>query len=46
MTMAEWAGREGVTQGYVSNLLSGRRENELLDRKIDAFAVKHLTVAA
>jgi hypothetical protein len=44
--MDQWAQKEGTTQGYVSNLLVGRRSNEALERKIDAFAAKHLTAAA
>lgn len=50
ITMDEWATsqRPKVAQGYVSNVLTGRRSNPDLERKIDAFAAKHLerTVAA
>lgn len=42
LTMEQWAKREGVTQGYVSNVLSGRRTNDLLDKKIAAFTEKQL----
>lgn len=45
MTMSEWAEAEGTVQGYVSNLLAGRRVNESLNKKIDAFTQKHLRAA-
>jgi len=45
LTMSEWAASEGTTQGYVSNLLSGRRVSDVLNKKIDAFTAKHLARA-
>ncbi len=45
LTMEEWAESEGSTQGYVSNLLSGRRTSDALNRRIDAFAERHLAKA-
>lgn len=44
--MDQWARKEGSTQGYVSNLLVGRRHDAALLRKIDAFAEKHLKAVA
>lgn len=41
-TMTEWAATTGVTQGYVSNVLSGRLVSKRLSKKIDAFIAKHL----
>lgn len=46
LTMSDWAAREGVTQGYVSNLLAGRRTHEVLNKRIDHFTEKHLAKAA
>lgn len=45
MTMDDWAKKHGSTQGYVSNLLAGRKSNEGLLKKVDAFAAKHLSAA-
>ncbi len=46
MTMAAWAEAEGTTQGYVSNLLAGRRTNDALNRKIDRFTERHVQAAS
>lgn len=40
MTMVEWCKREGTSQGFVSNLLARRRDNEALNRRIDAFITR------
>lgn len=45
MTQTDWAKAHGVTQGHLSQVLSGR-ESRKLTEKIDAFAAKHLTSAA
>lgn len=47
LTQTEWARENGVTQGHLSQVLSGR-ESRKLTEKIDAFAAKQLerTVAA
>lgn len=45
MTMSQWAVKHGVTQGYVSNLLAGRRVQEELNKEIDAFTQKYLKAA-
>lgn len=42
LTMDQWARKHGSTQGYVSNLLVGRRENPKLLAKADAFAERYL----
>jgi hypothetical protein len=42
ITMSQWATKEGVTQGYVSNLLAGRRTHDVLNKKIDDFTEKHV----
>jgi transcriptional regulator with XRE-family HTH domain len=46
MTQTEWAEENGVTQGHLSQVLSGIRESQSLSEKIDAFAAKHLAAAA
>ena len=45
-TMDAWATDHQTSQGYVSNLLSGKRTNPELVKKIDAFAEKHLKAVA
>lgn len=46
LTMVEWCKRERTSQGFVSNLLARRRENEAMNRKIDAFIAKQFSAAA
>lgn len=46
MTQAEWAKANDVTQGHLSQVLSGDRESRTLTAKIDAFAEKQLTAVA
>lgn len=41
--MEQWADSNGTGQGYVSNLLVGRRSNATLERKIERFIEKHLS---
>lgn len=41
LTQTEWARQNGVTQGHLSQVLSGR-ESRKLTEKIDAFAAKQL----
>lgn len=42
MTQTDWADLHGVTQGHLSQVLSGDRVSRSLTEKIDAFAGKHL----
>jgi hypothetical protein len=42
LTMELWANANDTTQGYVSNLLAGRRSNDALERKIERFTERHL----
>lgn len=41
-TAEQWADREGITAGHLSQVLSERRESATLAEKIDAFIAKHL----
>ncbi len=45
MTQTQWAKLHGVTQGHLSQVLSGRESRKLAE-KIDAFAEKKLSEAA
>lgn len=42
MTQTDWAESHDVTQGHLSQVLSGRRESLTLVEKIDAFIAKQL----
>lgn len=44
-TQTTWAKANGITQGHLSQVLSGR-ESRKLTALIDAFAQKHLPPAA
>jgi len=44
MTQTEWAEKQGVTQGHLSQVLHGR-ESKSLEAKIDAFADATLKAA-
>ena len=43
LTAEQWADKEGVTAGHVSQVLSGKRESLTLNDKIDAFVREHLS---
>jgi hypothetical protein len=42
LTAEQWAEKEGVTAGHVSQVLSGKRESKALTDKIDGFVRQHL----
>lgn len=46
LTMEQWAERNGITLGHLSQVLDGKRESRSLMEKVDTFAAKQLTVAA
>lgn len=41
-TMTAWAAEQGVTQGYVSNVLAGRHISKSMSEKIAAFTEEQL----
>lgn len=45
MSMTEWAKKEGITPGHVSQVLSGDRDSAVLMEKIEAFTAKQLDTA-
>jgi hypothetical protein len=42
ITMSQWADDQGVTQGYVSNVLAGRHISKSMSEKIAAFTEQQL----
>lgn len=42
LTQQQWAEKQGVTDGHLSNLLAGRRESITLTDKVDAFIDERL----
>lgn len=42
LTAEQWAEREGVTAGHLSQVLSAKRESQTLTEKLDAFIAKHM----
>lgn len=42
MSMREWATKNDLTAGHVSQYLSGKRDSAVLDERVDAFTAKHL----
>lgn len=45
LTAAEWAVRNGITAGHLSQVLAGKRESRSLEEKVDAFADRYITAA-
>jgi hypothetical protein len=46
LTARQWADREGITAGHLSQVLDGKRESAALCGKVDAFTAKYLTKVA
>lgn len=46
LTAEEWAERNGITPGHLSQVLAGKRESRALTEKIDEFTQQHITAAA
>ncbi len=46
MSAAQWAKRNGVSTGHLSQVLSERHKSEPLEKKIDEFATKQLAAVA
>lgn len=42
MTAGQWAAAQGISDSYLSLVLSGKRESVTVTEKIDAFIDKHL----
>lgn len=43
MTAEQWGQKEGVTSGHLSMILAGKRTNEDIEARIEAFTTKHLS---
>jgi hypothetical protein len=41
LTAEQWAAKEGVTAGHLSQVLSEKRESRTLTEKIDAFVLAY-----